>query len=1469
TTFSLTNFDPGTVQFHLHNDYKSLTTGLKEGFHLLRARAFLKRDGQAPLYQTFNQTFYYDAQTPEAAIVYPATNGDTVGGSSYEVVIRTDVTVTEVWAHIDDSDTSNDDATTKSPNGNGAGGDPYVDANGSGQHDAGETFTDLNGDGIYTAVSSVGAWVQVGEVTQNPAVQNSLTREFRFRYKNIPSSGTAALKLRFLEASSSHDFSLTPAVAHLTEIVRTVNTAGPLMRMNIAWPQRDGDTVGENYLMKVYLSGPIADGLTLEQILSRIDFSIASTESGTDRGAVTQRLTSENAAMSWGSYGANGAFRELAIKLPNLYNDQPDFLHRLRITYNDPVTGVVLEEIRFVKAYPNAKPFITITNPAERDSDGKNYEIILSDGPGPDSLRFTVQVQTSLSATSVTLSGAPAITVLNETYVDANGNGQFDGQEPYTDTNNNGQHDADEVFTDLNSNGLWDANEQPSLVDSNGNKTWDGITSTVNATSKIWSIPWMITAPGNYQLTATASNGSNSSSTTRTARVLLREPSGSTDTDSDDDGLGDVDEITAKELPTSTSDGWSNGDVHVHYAYGKSLSTCPDSDGDGLPDGLEAGWRTAANPPTDATADVNGDGFKNFIGDMDPPLYSVVENSGTVPGVGSLSLGDDRSRQAAGSVTDSANPDTDSDGILDGVEDANRNGWTDGDGKSLPLTATIAQYTAARPNAGDWPNNKIDSFETWTETSPTSADSDDDALKDGYGEDKNGNGFIDGDSNKNRTYDAGEAWTETNPLKLDTDGDGLPDGWEATNNLDPLDNGTDNYRTATANDGSTSQGASGDPDNDGKTNLQEFLAGTDPQKDDSVPPIIGDGTIRIGTFADWLSDDLLILDEYDEGGNVSDIYRSSDGYDSSRDLVGISFRDGGDTAAGGDGKLYFRADFLELQANAWQGYVDCYLAINVGNVGTGEKALPDQVDLITTMGWQAVAAVYGQNSGTVYVDTDPTNNTDNVYQDPSAAGFGVVSRGVGANGLVAAQWSSALDACEFSINRDTLKALGWSGDPNTLHFQAYTTKDGTGNASGTVVAGAGDLSGRNDLRDTVGDDWITSDYWKDSSEISLNAKLTEYFGRNDWNDRGKSAKVMLVAHGNQAIQPGSVIQNLLRSGTPTAGYSRLLQTHEAYNAPLTLHVTPTLASALQWAVNPNAGAWPNNDGPTFNTRLRSLVASGKVSLIGSAFADHVPKYFLQDFNNQGKALSEEFLDTIYGTGTASRNVFWPTERILDTTTLQTIANMGYSHTFADQMRHLFKWFGRSSALGESGYRINQVNGIKIFPLHDTTSAYLEQTYDEGSAVAVRQLLSRRARSDVQDQVVGLLRDLGDFSTDAKAANYDANVRWLASRPWVKVVTAEQIAGGQVGYKGTDGNTYMNWGTVDRGTSQALVQTAKDGVDHATQENYDNWYNGSANEVGLKNQTFGTPNIFGQVGVSGNSHLAWVAANSLPASKLRT
>jgi hypothetical protein len=1428
STFRVADFNPATVQHFPHNDYAripdytqpyanwpwAMQTGLSEGFHVLRARAFLKRNAypttdkppldpahtEAPLYQTFTQTFYYDAQTPQGAIAFPAANGDTVGGSSYEMVVRTDLTVEEVWYHIADADASNNDAATGQPNGNGAGFEPFTDANQNGLRDGTEAFTDINGNGTYDAAIPQG-WAKATEVTPSSSITSPYQKEWRLRYNNIPATGQGTVTIRLLEASSSRDLTLGAAAAHVTELTRAVETRGPDERVNVAWPQRDGDRVDDNYTMKVYFTQALADGTTTETLKERFTFSIASQSSGSPAGAVIQ--TRDNFVIN---YNIGNGMHELAIPLPNLYNDISDFLHTLKVVYRFP-DGREREATRLVTANPSTKPFVRISRPTELGSDGKPTEIILPDGPGADTLTYAVQVETN-----TTVSDAPVVTGITTAGV-------------------------------------------PTFTDSGSTRTW--------------LYQWTITAPGNYLIGATATLNGQATLTSRNARVILRqvvEPDALTDNDDDHDGLVDINETNQKPLPTTLAETWTNGDVHIFNASGRSLPTSPDSDGDGLPDGLEVGWRVAPNPPTDPNADTNADGQKNFLGDLDPPLYAVVQNNPAVPGVGSQSAGDDRTRQAAGTMTDPNNPDSDGDGIPDGVEDANRNGWTDGDGLALPLTATIAQYTAARPNAGDWPNNIMEVYsptarEMWTETSPTRADSDGDGLSDGFGEDKNFNGRIDGDTDFDRVYDAGEMWAEMDPLNPDTDGDGLADGWEDQYGLDPLDNGTTSLRTGGA--GSPNNGASGDPDGDGRTNAQEQASGTNPTQTNTGGSGVGEGAINVGTFSDWTHNDLLALDEYNEGGSqAADVYRTN-GNDNSRDIVAFSFRDGGAEGPSGNGLVYFRVDFMDLAPNAWQGDVDAYIVIDTGSPGAGERSMPNAVDVATDMRWEVVVAAYGQNFGSIFVDTNTGLNTATQFQNPVTEG-GVEARAFSGTNLV--QWSSRYDAVEIAIERRHLIDAGWDGDPNRLNFQVFTTMPNT------TGAGSGDIAGRNDIRDTIGDDYLASDYWKDQDNIRLNGKLEFYFGRDlsqgnngkKFNDRGKSSKVMLLAHGNQAIQPATVTQSLLRSGTPAVGYSRLVQTHEAYNAPLTLHLTPTLASALQWARNPNAGAWPNNDGPTFNTRLRNLMTSGRASLLGSTFADHVPKYFLQEFNNANKAVAQTFLDTIYGNGApaASRSIFWAPERVLDTTSVETIRNMGYSYTFADQMRHFFKWFGRTAALGTDGYRINEVNGMKVFPIHDVTSEYLDTTLDEGSTLPVRQLLSRRSRSSVQDQVVVLWRDLNDFQSNTRASNYDSNVRWLASRPWIRVVTAAQIADGQVNYRGQDGNTYGTWGTVNRGNGQTLPQSAKDWVNWATTENYDNWYNR------LSTQNFGANTAFGRVGVDGHANAAWNAAKTATAPNLQ-
>lgn len=223
--------------------------------------------------------------------------------------------------------------------------------------------------------------------------------------------------------------------------------------------------------------------------------------------------------------------------------------------------------------------------------------------------------------------------------------------------------------------------------------------------------------------------------------------------------------------------------IYGFDAEGNPLKTDPnnrDTDGDGLLDGIERGRTTSPDPICGC---VNGstDGYCGCSKEE----YDARTNP-------------ECARYFYG-ATEPANPtspvlaDTDGDGIPDGVEDANQNGHR---------------------GAG--------------ETNPASTDSDGDGLSD---------------------YD--EINTHgTHPAKADTDGDGLPDGLEIANGLDPnnpdtdgdacLDGDEDRNRNGKLDDGESdprdpSDCGTGlaDDDQDGLSNEEEAILGTNPNNADS------------------------------------------------------------------------------------------------------------------------------------------------------------------------------------------------------------------------------------------------------------------------------------------------------------------------------------------------------------------------------------------------------------------------------------------------------------------------------------------------------------------------------------------------------------------------------------------------------------------------------------------------------------
>lgn len=325
--------------------------------------------------------------------------------------------------------------------------------------------------------------------------------------------------------------------------------------------------------------------------------------------------------------------------------------------------------------------------------------------------------------------------------------------------------------------------------------------------------------------------------------------------DADGDGLTNLEEFTLGTNPNS-----------------------PDSDGDGLSDGDEVYLH--GTDPTESDSD--GDGFRDAVEMADPALDPNDSSDGLsdVDGDG-LTRAEEFDRG-----TDPLDADTDDDLLTDGWEvDHNLDPLVpddatlyDGDGDGMIGAYEILHGFDLADGSDGAEDADVDGLTNFQEfqlgTNPNLRDTDGDGLSDGFEAEE----FFMLSAN-------GSSWAryKTNPLVADTDGDGVLDGAEFTAKTPP-----------------SAPLESGGLDNqNGDTNGNNIPDDWEIQYGAFVPPGAGEGEALVSPFGfttggdgDFDDDGLSDYDEYVKGTNPLESDTDGDGLSDSAEVTGFEvYRD--------------------------------------------------------------------------------------------------------------------------------------------------------------------------------------------------------------------------------------------------------------------------------------------------------------------------------------------------------------------------------------------------------------------------------------------------------------------------------------------------------------------------------------------------------------------------------------------------
>ncbi|MBC5793244.1 MAG: hypothetical protein H8Z69_04390 [Nanohaloarchaea archaeon] len=199
--------------------------------------------------------------------------------------------------------------------------------------------------------------------------------------------------------------------------------------------------------------------------------------------------------------------------------------------------------------------------------------------------------------------------------------------------------------------------------------------------------------------------------------------------------------------------------------------------------------------------------------------------------------------------TDPFNPDTDSDGLIDGREVSIGTSPTNNDTDNDSLTDFKETKISSSPLEKDTDKDGVnDGKEVKIGTTPSKKDSDSDGLDDGE-ELETGTDPLNEDTDRDNLTDSRELELGINPKRKDTDNDGLEDGEEIKRGTEPAKTDTDNDGVEDGKE--VEKGLDpkdDDTDSDGLEDGQEIEEGTDPLDPDSDSDGLEDGEeMEVGT----------------------------------------------------------------------------------------------------------------------------------------------------------------------------------------------------------------------------------------------------------------------------------------------------------------------------------------------------------------------------------------------------------------------------------------------------------------------------------------------------------------------------------------------------------------------------------------------------------------------------------------------